>query len=109
MCCACAAESKLILPTAVTHIEEQTFYADTALEEVVLPEGITRIGPQAFAYSNVKWINFPKTLTFISEDAFEGCKLEMVVAEGDYGKNWCKDHGIRIWEKDPYAGEEDIL
>lgn len=109
MCCAFAAEGTLMLPQALKCLEEQAFYKDTAINNVVLPYGITSIGKQAFAYSGVKQINLPESLTFIAEDAFEGCALEKVEAHGNYALKWCKEHGIKVQQTDPYAGEEDIL
>lgn len=107
--CAFAAEGTLTLPSALNCIGEQAFYNDTAINHVILPNGIVSIGEQAFAYSGVKRINLPESLTFIAADAFEGCMLEKVEAHGDYALKWCKDHGITVQQTDPYAGEEDIL
>ena len=64
--------SVLTLPAALEVIEEEAFYGDESLEEVVLPYGATTIGPRAFADSGVKNIYIPDTVTEIAEDAFEG-------------------------------------
>lgn len=46
----------------------------TSLEEVVLPEGMTSIGENAFLnVSTLKNITFPSTLKTIGSDAFGGC------------------------------------
>ena len=84
----------MVLPSSLTQIEEQTFFGDSSLEKVVLPDGLLSIGSQAFAYSGVKTINLPETIAFIADDAFLGCDLEQVDAKGEYALNWCKANGI---------------
>ena len=45
-----------------------------ALEEVIIPEGITRIGANSFVNCyNLKSLTLPSTLTTINDDAFKGC------------------------------------
>ena len=46
-CCGIAAAETLTLPADVTAIEEQAFYADASLDQVVLPEGLQTIGSKA--------------------------------------------------------------
>ena len=41
----------------------------------------------------------------ISADAFDGCTLEYVEAQGDYCRKWCKEHNIKIYEPDPNETE----
>ena len=90
-----ASGGTIALPQSLTRIEEQSFFSNSSLEEVVLPEGILSIESQAFAYSGVKTINLPETITFIADDAFLGCDLEHVDAKGEYALNWCKVNGIQ--------------
>ena len=69
----CAAQADVLtLPAGLKTIEEEAFYGDTSLSEVVLPEGLTTIGSKAFANSRVKWIYIPASVTSIADDAFEG-------------------------------------
>lgn len=42
----------LRLPNGLKEIEEQAFYGDTSIDEVILSEGIITIGNQAFANSS---------------------------------------------------------
>ena len=47
----------------------------SAIEKVVVSEGITRVGPGAFAYSvpNLKEVTLPSTLTEVGDNAFNSC------------------------------------
>ena len=73
----------LTLPTALEAIEEEAFYGDESLDEVVVPYGTTSIGPRAFAYSGVRRITIPDTVTEIAEDAFEGTEGLTVLSPTD--------------------------
>lgn len=90
--------TKVVIPEGVTTIEAFAFAKLTALEEVVLPTTLTKIGVGAFVGCNkLKKINL-ENVKFINESAFDGtvspryedsCKLEQVdlssiVAIGSY-------------------------
>ncbi len=80
---------KIVIPEGVTTIESYAFANLTALEEVVMPSTLTRIGVGAFyGCKNLKKINL-NYAKFINEKAFAGCSLESVsldnvVAIGNY-------------------------
>lgn len=58
------------VPGNVTDIEYCAFYSDTALETVVLNEGVKNIGREAFfACNSLKEITIPKSVTSIGEHA----------------------------------------
>ncbi len=42
-------------------------------KEVIIPEGVTKIGHMAFFYKKIKKIFIPESVTVIAEDAFRGC------------------------------------
>ncbi len=73
----------LTLPAALEVIEEEAFCGDESLEEVVIPYGATTIGPRAFAYSGLRRITIPDTVTEIADDAFEGTDGLTIVAPAD--------------------------
>lgn len=98
------ADNVLILPAELEKIVEEAFYGDDSLDEVVVPYGTTVIGPRAFAYSGVKKITIPNTVSAIAEDAFEGvqdiviCSMVSSYAESyadEYGLNW--ENSNRYW------------
>ena len=84
--------SKIVIPAtyrgkAVTEIADFGFYLfendeygfGEGLAEVVIPEGITRIGIFAFAYFGITDLVIPESVTEIGQGAFWGCpNLESV-------------------------------
>ena len=82
---------KIAIPTGIKTIGKDCF-TGTDVEEVILPEGIERIEPCAFANcTELKKINFPETLNVIKDRAFLNCHLltkvilpETLAELGDY-------------------------
>ena len=81
----------LNIPESVTVIEEEAFFGDTSMDEVVLPEGVEKICKRAFAESSVSSINLPDSLTEIADDAFDlDAEIEFTANEGSYAYEWLK-------------------
>ena len=79
----------LTLPGAVKAIEEEAFYGDESLDEVVLPSQIQTIGAKAFSKSSLSKINLPDSLYYIAENAFDKDKdINMTATPGTYAWNW---------------------
>lgn len=90
-----SAEETLCLPAALKIIDEEAFYRSESLRRVVIPEGVQEIRARAFAESGITEIEFPSTLTFIAEDAFDGCEqFDVTVPEDCYAFEWCVEHGL---------------
>ena len=53
-------------------------FSKTGLEKLVIPEGVTEIGSEAFWESSLKEVVLPSTLTKIGDRAFSGTKLTSV-------------------------------
>lgn len=51
-----------------------TAFCESALREITLYDGMTHIGPHAFAKTPIEKIVVPSTVTLIDYDAFENCK-----------------------------------
>ena len=84
----------LVLPASLTEIEDEAFCGDTSLEEVVLPEGLRRIGARAFAGSSLSRINLPDSLEEIGEDAFGEPGRVLITADpGSYAYDWAVKYG----------------
>ena len=71
------------LPTALKVIGDRAFYNNTSMTEVVIPDGATSIGEEAFANSTVTKITIPSTVTTIGADAFANSALTEIVFTGD--------------------------
>ena len=64
-------------------ITEEAFMGNKNIEEVVLPEGITRIGQNAFKNcTNLKKINIPSSVTYIQTYAFLNSGLTKITIPG---------------------------
>ncbi len=74
-----AEDTELYIPSeiggrTVTAIGDSSFYMDTEIVRVVIPEGVTYIGSRAFfGCVNIETLSLPSTLGVIRESAFEFC------------------------------------
>ena len=91
--------STLILPLSVGEIEDEAF-SGSAAEKVIIPNETTRIGSKAFAYmQNLMEIQLPSDISWIEDDAFEGCShLTFICERESYAWNWALDHGFSVSE-----------
>ena len=88
-CAAADTEGRAVLPASLKEIRTEAFLNDQAIEKVVVPEGAEKIGSRAFADSGLKEIEIPESVTYIADDAFEGCEgLEASVHRGSYAHEW---------------------
>ena len=66
--------ARIALPNGITEIGPSAFADCDFLHEIVLPEGITRIGERAFAgCTALSRAAFPQTLRLVGNEAFKGC------------------------------------
>ena len=70
-----AVQGVTVLPTkALSASDNSTYYSNTVLEKIILPEGITTIGDKAFScLKALKEINIPESVTSIGWASFYGC------------------------------------
>ena len=74
-------------------IGDKAFYNCDAVYSVTLPEGLTTIGAEAFAFSCVWEINLPASVSSIADDAFFNSAVSMDyvdAAPGSYGEKWAR-------------------
>ena len=84
----------LMIPAEVQEIEEEAFYGNQSLDEVVLPGNIKRIESKAFSKSSVKKVNLPDSIEFIADDAFDsGADINMTANPGTTAYAWAVEHG----------------
>ena len=89
------AEGLFVLPAEISAICAEAFMGDTSMTEAVIPDGARSIGERAFAYSALKSVTLPATLTEIADNAFEGCDgLTATVSGGSYAHQYCIDNNI---------------
>ena len=72
--------TRLVLPEGITCIGANAFYSDEKLESVVFPDSLRAIGKCAFMYcEELKQVFLPDGVTEVGEFAFEGCsRLEKI-------------------------------
>lgn len=110
----------LVLPSSVLYIGNAAF--SHTIIDIVIPKNLIEIGESAFAWSYVKQIALPSSLTKLGKCAFEYCKeltnitlspnLE-VIEEGAF-KNCAKlnhvyiPEGIKVLKKDCFSWCESL-
>lgn len=92
--CSVSFADPLVLPEHLEVIEDEAFRDDSSLGEVLLPEGLKRIGAYAFSGSSVTRLYLPASLENIDETAFSDCEnLLCWGPAGTYGEMFCaKNH-----------------
>lgn len=101
----CSELSEITLPSTLKSIEEKAFFR-CSFTEIILPEALTFIGKDAFAYcQGIKTILIPSGVTEIGEYAFYNCinlltiNVDSPEAELTLGNKWYPtDNGWDIKE-----------
>lgn len=101
-----AEQNTLILPSSLISVEDYTFYGNTSIHEVILPDGIKQIKNNAFANSSIKRINLPTSISLIEKNAFYGTTETLIatVEIGSYAQMRCDELGIK-WTVKPLPSE----
>lgn len=71
-------DTRIVLPDyyngkPVVSIGNSAFASINTISEIVMQEGLLRIGDSAFSYSSITTAKIPNSVTFIGEDAFDNC------------------------------------
>ena len=87
---------RLILPKGTTDIEEEAFWGNQSLIDVVLPEGLLRIGSKAFQNTYIRYVILPRSLEYFAPDAFDFSAdgFEFYVYEGSDAAQLCVEYGL---------------
>lgn len=90
-----SSEADMLLPAALTTIEDEAFYG-MPVSSVYCPDGLKTIGAKAFANCNaLKKIRIPSSVTKIDGSAFDGCKgLLIFGTKGSTAETFAKNHGF---------------
>lgn len=81
----------------VTSVGKESF-KNTAVEAVILPDGIESIGWFAFSgCANLKSIAIPSSVTRIEYGSFDGCpSLTVYCEKGSFAEKYAKSYGMRV-------------
>lgn len=85
------AEGVLTLPSAVKEIQAEAFAGAKGFAEIILPEGVEKIGERAFAESSIEKIRIPDGVTDIGTGAFYNC-VDLVSADVSDGVTEIADY-----------------
>lgn len=70
----CTALEELVCPSSLKKIGDSAFWGCTAIEHIKLPEKVESIGKSAFAYcTSLNYFYIPTKLSYLGENAFLGC------------------------------------
>ena len=107
---AARADAEIAWPAGTTVVSEEMFYGNTAIDRVILPEGVREIRADAFVNSSLREITLPSSITSIEGDPFLGSNLQIVHAtKGTYAYNWVRDHGYMVEYRALVIGERTFL
>ena len=67
------------LPAGLISIDEEAFYQDSNITEVVVPDGAKTIGARAFANSGLQKISLPETIESIDPTAFDNLSQDFII------------------------------
>lgn len=93
----CGQIHNISLPTGITSIANNAFFACTEISSIILPSSLKKIGRSAFIFcKKLTSITIPDKVTTIGNGAFEGCEnLQHIsigravtdIGHSNYGKN----------------------
>ena len=92
---------------SVTAIGRYAFAANTGIDEITVPEGITEIRYCAFVKSSLRKLYLPRSLTFIDDQAFKDCQMLKEIHYAGTKAEFMEIRGIR-WDA-PYHGFDVII
>ena len=78
----------LVFDAPVTSIPSMAFSGASTLKSIDLPDGVRKIGKNAFASTGLVSIRIPKSVESIDSDAFAGCASLSRVLASDIA-SWC--------------------
>ena len=93
----CTDLQTIIVPGSVREIEDYGLYCNSATE-IVLNEGLRKIGAFAFTETDAKEIAVPASVEWIGYGAFEWKDLKAIVKNPDCVWETEKEYNTRIWK-----------
>lgn len=77
-----AIEESLVVPDGVKSIQDELFYYNQSIRNVILPSGVESIGGYCFYQSSIETISLPESLQNVGNRAFMNCS-ELSEFKGD--------------------------
>lgn len=97
------ADDMLMLPLDLKTIEAEAFVNADSIVYVYAQEGLERIEERAFANTSLLWIHLPASVTYIADNAFEGCVDVNIDADMEtYAYAWAVRNGYLEGFADDY-------
>lgn len=93
----CTGLKRVVLPSKVTELPQGLFSGcSNNLIEVVIPEGVTKLGQCVFGYcTELTNVTVPKSVTEIGYGAFTDCNnLTLTITAGSYAETYAKENNI---------------
>ncbi len=95
-----SADTAYSVPDSVSVIDDDAFRHSQKLNEIVLPEGLEKIGDEAFYASAIKSISIPARVSSVGKDAFGWCfSLENIFVD-DGNSSYSSDECGVLFSKD---------
>lgn len=88
----------IVIPEGVTSIGDNAFYYFSKIKTVVIPESVSEIGEKAFLLClSLETIKIPDSVTSIGDKAFGSCSvLTIECSAGSYAETYAKENGINF-------------
>ena len=107
---ACTLLEEVVLPNTVTKIGPMTFAGCSALESISIPNQITTIGYNAFwGCTNLAQISIPDSVTFIDDIAIEDTAYYNTPANWDNNALYIGNHLIKVRASSATAGQAETF
>lgn len=70
--------SHFVIPTGITHIQDNAFKNDKHIKTVSIPWTVTHIGKDVFTNSGITWVELPYSLIQLGKSAFLNCSIKTI-------------------------------
>ncbi len=95
----CEKLKRVTLPDSVVKIGREAFYSCDLLESVNIPDSVTQILHSTFAFSGLKTVNIPATVSFIDYEGLGNCEKLTEISVDAKNKEYKSVDGI-LFSKD---------
>ena len=101
--CFCRSLSEIHLPSSLKRIKGEAFKDNKSLSSIVIPEGVQEISMDAFFYTSISSLHFPKTIQTITDPDYIGLIVDDTYYNPNATPNFCQLKTIVSDIKDPFA------